>query len=49
MLRGGFKVDVGPKFVTSSNKLMLEMVRTLGLEDQLVRNKSGPTITIYRD
>jgi len=46
---GGFKVDVGAKFVTSSDKSMLEMVRTLGLEDQLVRDESGLTITIYRN
>ena len=46
---GGFKVDVGAKFVTSSDKSILEMVRTLGLEDQLVRDESGLTITIYRD
>ena len=49
---GGFKVDVGAKFVTSSDKSILEMVRTLGLEDQLVRDESGhsdETERILRD
>ncbi|NIS81352.1 MAG: FAD-dependent oxidoreductase [Anaerolineales bacterium] len=46
---GGFKVDVGAKFVTSSDKSLLDMVKTLGLEGQLVRDEGGLTITIYRD
>lgn len=46
---GGFKVDIGAKFVTSSDKALLDMVRELGLEDQLVREQQGLTITIYRD
>lgn len=46
---GGFKVDVGAKFVTSSDKALLEMVKTLDLEEQLVRDESGLTITILRD
>ena len=46
---GGFKVDIGAKFVTSSDKALLDMVQVLGLEDQLVREQQGLTITIYRD
>jgi oxygen-dependent protoporphyrinogen oxidase len=46
---GGFKVDIGAKFVTSSDKSLLDMVRTLGLEEQLVRDEGGLTITIFRD
>ena len=46
---GGFKVDIGAKFVTTSDKSLLDMVRTLGLEDQLVRDESGLTITIFRN
>ncbi|MGB2964403.1 MAG: NAD(P)/FAD-dependent oxidoreductase [Anaerolineales bacterium] len=45
----GFKVDVGAKFVTSSDKTLLEMVDEVGLTDQLVREGEGLTITIYRD
>jgi oxygen-dependent protoporphyrinogen oxidase len=45
----GFKVDVGAKFVTTTDESLLGMVRTLGLEDQLVRDESGLTITIFRD
>jgi len=45
----GFRVDGGAKFVTTSDHSLLDMVRELGLADQLVRSKEGLTITIYRD
>ena len=45
----GFKVDPGAKFVTTSDKYLLEMVRQLGLEEQIVPQGEGLTITIYRD
>ncbi|NIM92242.1 MAG: FAD-dependent oxidoreductase [Anaerolineales bacterium] len=45
----GFKVDIGAKFVTTSDKSLLDMVQALGLEDQLVREDQGLTITIFRD
>jgi len=45
----GFKVDVGAKFVTSSDKTLLALVDEIGLTDQLVREEDGLTITIYRD
>jgi oxygen-dependent protoporphyrinogen oxidase len=45
----GFKVDVGAKFVTSSDTTLLKMVDEVGLTDQLVRDEEGLTITIYRD
>ncbi len=45
----GFRVDGGAKFVTTSDHSLLDMVRELGLADQLVRSKKGLTITIYRD
>jgi oxygen-dependent protoporphyrinogen oxidase len=45
----GFKVDVGAKFVTSSDKTLLDMVEEVGLTDQLVKEEEGLTITIYRD
>jgi oxygen-dependent protoporphyrinogen oxidase len=45
----GFRVDVGAKFVTSSDKNLLKMVDEVGLSDQLVREEEGLTITIFRD
>lgn len=45
----GFKVDVGAKFVTTSDRSLLEMVQELGLADQLVKAQDGLTIIIYRD
>ena len=45
----GFKVDPGAKFVTTSDKYLLEMVQQLGLEEQIVRQGEGLTITIYRN
>jgi oxygen-dependent protoporphyrinogen oxidase len=45
----GFRVDVGAKFVTSSDKSLLEMVDEVGLTDQMVKEGKGLTITIYRD
>lgn len=45
----GFRVDGGAKFVTTSDRSLLDMVRELGLEDQLVKSDKGLTITIYRD
>ncbi|MFO8035549.1 MAG: NAD(P)/FAD-dependent oxidoreductase [Anaerolineales bacterium] len=45
----GFKVDIGAKFVTTSDKTLLGLVREVGLEDQLVKEEEGLTITIYRD
>jgi oxygen-dependent protoporphyrinogen oxidase len=45
----GFLVDGGAKFVTTSDHLLLDIVREVGLEDQLVQSNQGLTITIYRD
>jgi oxygen-dependent protoporphyrinogen oxidase len=45
----GFRVDGGAKFVTTSDNFLLEMVRELGLADQIVKSNEGLTITIYRD
>jgi oxygen-dependent protoporphyrinogen oxidase len=45
----GFKVDPGAKFVTTSDRFLLEMVSELGLQDQIVRQGEGLTIVIYRD
>jgi oxygen-dependent protoporphyrinogen oxidase len=45
----GFRVDGGAKFVTTSDRSLLAMIRELGLEDQLVRSEEGLPITIYRD
>jgi oxygen-dependent protoporphyrinogen oxidase len=45
----GFRVDGGAKFVTTSDRSLLEMIQELCLEDQLVRSNQGLTITIYRD
>jgi oxygen-dependent protoporphyrinogen oxidase len=44
----GFRVDGGAKFVTTSDRSLLDLVREVGLEDQLVPSKEGLTITIYR-
>lgn len=45
----GFKVDSGAKFVTTADKHILEMLRAVGLEDQLIKSDDGLTIAIYRD
>ncbi len=45
----GFLVDGGAKFVTTSDRSLLDMVRDVGLEDQLVKSEQGLRITIYRD
>jgi protoporphyrinogen oxidase len=45
----GFRVDGGAKFVTTSDRSLLAMVRELGLEDRLVHSQQGLPITIYRD
>ena len=45
----GFRVDGGAKFVTTSDRSLLAMIRELGLESQLVRSDEGLAITIYRD
>lgn len=45
----GFKVDIGAKFVTTSDRSLLELVDEVGLSDQLVDAEEGLTITIYRD
>ncbi len=44
----GFKVDPGAKFVTTSDRFLLEMVAELGLSDQIVRQQEGLPIVIYR-
>jgi oxygen-dependent protoporphyrinogen oxidase len=45
----GFRVDAGAKFVTTSDRSLLGLVREMGLEDKLVRSRQGLPITIYRD
>ncbi len=45
----GFRVDAGAKFVTTSDRSLLELVREVGLEDQLVRSRQGLPITIFRN
>ncbi len=45
----GFKVDGGAKFVTTTDHSLLDMVREMGLEDQIFRDEEGLTITVYRD
>lgn len=45
----GFRVDAGAKFVTTSDKSLLALVREVGLEDKLVRSREGLPIVIYRD
>jgi protoporphyrinogen/coproporphyrinogen III oxidase len=45
----GFKVDPGAKFVTTSDKFLLEMVEALGLREQIVRQTDGLPIIIYRN
>lgn len=45
----GFRVDGGAKFVTTSDRFLLGMVKELGLEDELVKSEEGLTTTIYRD
>jgi protoporphyrinogen oxidase len=38
----GFRVDGGAKFVTTSDRSLLAMIREVGLESQLVRSDEGP-------
>lgn len=45
----GFKVDIGAKFVTTSDTSLLKLVRELGIDDQLAETEEGLTITIFRD
>ncbi len=45
----GFRVDGGAKFVTTTDRSLLDMVREVGLDDQLVKSSEGLTITIYRN
>ncbi|MBN1535709.1 MAG: FAD-dependent oxidoreductase [Anaerolineales bacterium] len=45
----GFRVDGGAKFVTTSDRFLLGIVRELGLENELVKSEEGLTTTIYRD
>jgi oxygen-dependent protoporphyrinogen oxidase len=45
----GFKVDSGAKFVTTSDRSLLDLVRELGIEGQLAEPEEGLTITIFRD
>lgn len=45
----GFQVDPGAKFVTTSDRSLLEMVDEVGLGEQLVPFDEGLTITIFRD
>lgn len=45
----GFRVDGGAKFVTTSDRSLLDLVHEVGLSDQLLAADDGLTITIYRD
>lgn len=45
----GFRVDGGAKFVTTSDRFLLDMVRELSLEGELVKSKEGLITTIYRN
>lgn len=45
----GFRIDGGAKFVTTSDKSLRQMVKELGLEDELVKSQKGLTISIFRD
>ncbi len=41
--------QIGAKFVTTSDKSLLELVRDIGIEGELAESEEGLTITIYRD
>lgn len=45
----GFMVDIGAKFVTTADKSLMDMVKEVGLDGQMVKSDEGLTITIYRD
>lgn len=45
----GFRVDGGAKFVTTSDKSLLRIVKEIGLESELIKSQDGLTITIFRD
>lgn len=45
----GFRVDIGAKFVTTSDKSLLTLIDEMGLTDQLTRDENGLDITIFRD
>ena len=45
----GFLVDVGAKFVTTTDRTLLNLVREVGLGEQMTKLNDGVRITIYRD
>jgi len=45
----GFSVDVGAKFVTTADRTLLDLVREVGLGEQMVKLNDGVRITIYRN
>ena len=45
----GFLVDLGAKFVTTTDKTLLEIVHEVGLAEQMLKSDEGLTITIYRN
>lgn len=45
----GFLLDTGAKFFTTADKTLLDLVREVGLTDQMVKSEEGLTTTIYRN
>lgn len=44
----GFRFDPGAKFVTTSDRFLLDLASEVGLQDQMYKMEEGLTITIYR-
>jgi oxygen-dependent protoporphyrinogen oxidase len=45
----GFRFDPGAKFVTTSDRFLLDLASEVGLDGQMYKMEEGLTITIYRD
>lgn len=45
----GFRFDPGAKFVTTSDRFLLDLAHKLGLEEQMRKIEEGLTIAIYRN
>jgi oxygen-dependent protoporphyrinogen oxidase len=45
----GFRLEIGAKFVTTADRTLLDLVREVGLGDQMVKAEEGLTTIIYRN
>ncbi len=45
----GFLLDIGAKFVTTSDQTLLNLVQEVGLGEQMIKSEEGLSMTIYRN